>query len=185
MPNPAAGLTAALVFAALFAAHGIGDVWVQRHRHALAKGGASWHGQLACAIHVTTYTITTALAVLLVMWLPLGTHISWWGFAAGQLFSAVTHYAIDRRWTLLWLADRIKGKRAYYDLGRPRPLTVLATRRVLVPSPSGPAHEQDVEEWVPLDNPSAATGAGSLDRTAHIAMLFVSALLTGLISTLI
>lgn len=181
MPNPAA--TAALVYAALFAAHGIGDVWVQRHRHALAKGGASWHGQLACAIHVTTYTATTALAVLAVWRLPLGTHITWAGFAAGQAFSAVTHYAIDRRWTLLAAANLL-GKRPYHDLGRPRPLTVRATERVLVTDKAGIVHGQDVDVLVPLDNPPASTGANSLDRTAHHAALFVSALLTALVPAL-
>jgi hypothetical protein len=181
MPDPTTtGLTVALVYAALSVAHGLGDTWVQRHRHALAKGARDRRGQAACAAHVTTYTLTTTVAVLLVWGLPLGTHITWAGFAAGQAFSAVTHYAIDRRWTLLAAAN-LAGKRDYHDLGTPRPLTVLATRRVLVTDPAGAPHEEDHDERVPLDNPPASTGANSLDRTAHHAALFASALLTALI----
>jgi hypothetical protein len=181
MPNPAtAGLTVALVSAALCAAHGIGDMWVQRPHHALTKGGASWHGQLACGIHVATYTLTTTVAVMLVWALPLGTHITWTGFAAGQVFSAVTHYAIDRRWTLLTLANLL-GKREFHDLGAPRDLKVVALKRVPVTSPAGTSHDEVTEVVVPLDNPVHATGATSLDQTLHHAALFIAALLTALI----
>lgn len=185
MPDPnTTGLTVALVYVALFAAHGIGDVWVQRHRHVLAKGDANWHGQLACAIHVTTYTVTTAVAVLLVMWAPLGTHITWAGFAAGQAFSAITHYAIDRRWTLLRLAIVLR-KRDFHDLGAPRDLMVVARKPVLDTTPSGQVHGEHVDVLVPLDNLPGVTGAITLDLTAHYAMLFGAALLTALVSTLI
>lgn len=180
MGDLTAGVTAALVFAALFAAHGIGDVWVQRHRHALAKGAPDRHGQVACAIHVTTYTLTTTAAVLLVWGLPLGTHITWAGLAAGQAFSAITHYAIDRRWTLRVLAGWA-GKLDYHDLGQPRPLIVVATEWAEPVDAAGLPDEQDITVLVPLDNMPAATGANSLDRTAHYAALFAAALLTALI----
>jgi hypothetical protein len=184
MTDTTTGVTVALVYAALFAAHGLGDVWVQRHRHVLAKGDANWHGQLACAIHVTTYTVTTALAVLGVMLAPFGTHITWAGFAAGQAFSAITHYAIDRRWTLLQLAILL-GKRDFHDLGAQRDLMVVACKPVLDTTPSGQVHGGHVDVVVPLDNAVHATGANSLDQTLHLAALFVSALLTALVSTLI
>lgn len=185
MTDPAAtGLTAALVYVALFTAHGLGDHWVQRSCDALGKGAQNVRGQLHCAWHVTTYTLTTLTAVMLVWALPLGAHITWAGIAAGQVFSAVTHYAIDRRWTLLRLAN-LAGKREFHDLGQPRPLTVLAHRKVLVDTASGPSHEEVAPVEVPLDNPSLGTGAYSLDQTAHMAALFVSALLTALISALI
>jgi hypothetical protein len=118
------------------------------------------------------------------MWAPLGTHITWVGFAAGQAFSAVTHYAIDRRWTLLAVAVLL-GKREFHDLGAPRLLTVRATQRVLVADEGGIVHEQDVDVLVPLDNLPGVTGAITLDLTAHYAMLFGAALLTALVSTLI
>jgi hypothetical protein len=175
-----AGLTFAAVYAALHAAHGLGDVWVQRHHHALTKGAANRHGRAACAMHVTTYTLTTTVAVMLVWALPLGTHTTWSGLAAGQVFSAVTHYAIDRRWTLLALANLL-GKREFHDLGQPRPLTVTAHKRVPVTSPAGTSHDEVTEVVVPLDNPVHATGATSLDQTLHHAALFIAALLTALI----
>jgi len=175
-----AGVTAALVYTALFAAHGLGDHWVQRTCDALGKGAANRRGQLACAWHVTTYTLTTTVAVLLVMGLPLGAHITVAGFAAGQAFSAATHYAIDRRWTLLRLAN-LTGNREFHDLGAPRPLTVLARKRTPVNAPAGTVHDETVEVEIPLDNPTYSTGAYALDQALHVALLFVSALLTALV----
>lgn len=179
-PEATAGLTAVLAFAAMFAVHGIGDLWVQRDADATAKGAMNRHGRLACARHVTTYTLTTSLAVGLVLLLPFGAHVSPLGFAAGQAFSAITHYAIDRRWTLLWLANRT-GKRTLHDVGTPRHLTVVARKQVLVDTPAGTQHEETAEVEVPLDARTMGTGAYSLDQSLHLPALFVSALLTALI----
>ena len=175
------GVTLAVVFTALYVAHGLGDVWVQRHADALAKGAANRHGQIACAWHVTTYTATTTAVVLAVLILPLGATATWHGVVAGQMFSAATHYAIARRWTLAWLADRV-GKRAFHDLGQPRTgYTVMASHTVPVPGRSGDVKAKGETVMVPLDQPTMGTGAYSLDQALHITALFVAALLTALI----
>ena len=182
MPDPttAAGITAALVFGALLVAHHLGDHWFQSEFSAIHKGDHDRRGQLACAWHVTTYTATTTAVVLAVLILPLGATATWHGVVAGQMFSAATHYAIDRRWTLAWLADRV-GKRAFHDLGQPRTgYTVMASHTVPVPGRSGDVKAKGETVMVPLDQPTMGTGAYSLDQALHITALFVAALLTAL-----
>lgn len=156
-------MTAALTFAVLaptlYAAHQVGDYWVQTHHQAQAKGNplTGYKGSLACLRHVATYTVTTALFVGLVWWL-FDLDITPAGFILGQLVSAVTHYIADRRWPIEMLAgllDRSTGKLDFYELGRPR---------------LGHA-----------DNPSLGTGAHALDQSWHTLWLFAAALLTALV----
>jgi hypothetical protein len=181
MPTPiTAGLTTVLAFAAMWAVHGLGDLWVQSHHQAIRKGDLSRYGQWNCAKHVTTYTLLTFAAVLTVVHLPLGAHATGWGIAAGQVFSAVTHYAIDRRWTLAVLA-RALGKHDLHQLGQPRRLEVHALHVTTEVTPGGQHHHAEETVRVPLDNPVLGTGAYSLDQSLHIAALFISALLTALI----
>ena len=107
----------AVLAAALYAAPHVGDYWVQTHHQALTKGARSRTGQLSCLAHVTTYTATTALFCGLV-WLAFDLPVTWYGFAAGQVLSAVTHYWADRRVYLLALADRLgKGEFARFGSG--------------------------------------------------------------------
>ncbi|MEU4576165.1 DUF3307 domain-containing protein [Nonomuraea sp. NPDC023979] len=144
--------TFAATLAALYAAHEVGDHWVQTHTQACTKGGRGDQqraGQLACARHVATLTATKAavLAITAVVTktrLPLGRTL----LALG--LDATSHYAIDRRWTLAAFADRT-GKASFYQLGQPRP-------------------GRD-------DNPSLGTGAYALDQAAHTACLWVAALI--------
>lgn len=179
MPATAA-VSFTAVFVALLVAHQLADHWVQTHRQALRKGDRTREGQWACARHVATYTATTLAAVLAVAHL-LALPVTPVGVAAGQLFSAVTHYAVDRRWTLAWLADRL-GKRSHHDLGRPRQqYRVHAVHEVAVPGRSGTCHSETQTVTVPLDVVPAVTGAYSLDQSLHYTALFVSALLTALI----
>lgn len=179
MPTVTASVFSA-VFAALLTAHHLGDQWIQTHHQALRKGDRTREGQWACLAHVTTYTITTLAAVLAVTAL-LDLPVTPLGIAVGQAFSAVSHYAIDRRWTLAWLADRI-GKREYHDLGRPRPqYQVQAVHQVTVPTRGGTYHSEPRTVTVPLDVTPAVTGAYSLDQALHLPALCISALLTALI----
>lgn len=153
----AAALTFAVLAPTLYAAHQVGDYWVQTHHQALTKGKPRLEGQLACLRHVATYTATTALFTGLV-WLLLDLDVTWGGFLAGQLVSAVTHYWADRRAPLLKLAgllDRSTGKLTFAALGTPRP-------------------GRD-------DNPTLGTGAAALDQSWHWLWLFAAALLTALI----
>jgi hypothetical protein len=145
--------TFAAYLAALLTAHTVGDHWIQTHHQAMNKGRRDRAGVLACLMHVTTYTATTALFGA-VAWAALGLHITPAGFVAGQLVSAVTHYWADRRYTLAGLARRI-GKTEYYNLGAPRA-----------------GHD---------DNPTPCTGGYTLDQSYHAFWLFLAALITTVI----
>lgn len=107
--------TAALLIGVLGAAHWLADYGVQTDAQAQRKGVPGWPGRVACAAHVATYTLTTALAVGLVWWL-LDLPITLGGFLTGQAFSAATHYLLDRRVPLERLADFL-GKGAFYRSG--------------------------------------------------------------------
>lgn len=145
------GLRFAVTLAALYAAHEVGDQWVQTHAQACTKGGRGEHqraGQLACARHVAGLTVTKALMLAVTakvtrVRLPLARTV----LALGV--DAVSHYAYDRRWTAEKLAGWV-GKGAYYRLGQPRP-------------------GRD-------DNPTIGTGAYALDQAWHTAWLWAAAL---------
>lgn len=137
----------------LLIAHTVADHWVQTSHQAAAKGQRDHAGRIACAKHVASYTAVTALTVA-VLWGTFNLDITWWGFAAGQLVSAVTHYWADRRFTLAWLASAL-GKTEFYVLGAPR-----AGRD---------------------DNPSLGTGAYALDQSWHWGWLGIAAFLTAVI----
>jgi hypothetical protein len=115
MSNAATAAVAAVTFAALYAGHQIGDHVVQTSATAAAKGAptadrlaagaAPWSGWLACLKHVSTYTITQAVALALVgLVAPLGLH----GAVAALTVTASTHAVIDRRW-LVRLLIQAKG----------------------------------------------------------------------------
>ncbi|WP_019630207.1 DUF3307 domain-containing protein [Actinomadura atramentaria] len=105
----------AAVFAVLYAAHEVGDHWVQRGREALGKGATGWTGRLLCARHVVGLTVVKVVALAfaaLVLALPLNV----WTVTAGLLVDALSHYWADRRATLLKLADKV-GKAEFARLG--------------------------------------------------------------------
>lgn len=145
--------TFAGVAVGLLVAHQVADHWIQTEHQAAAKGRHDNAGRAACARHVASYTVVTALAVL-VLWGVFQLDITWWGFAAGQLVSAVTHYWADRRFTLARLAV-LAGHAPFYGLGAPRP-------------------GRD-------DNPSLGTGAYALDQSWHWGWLGVAAFLTAVL----
>ncbi|MGC5012989.1 transcriptional regulator [Streptosporangium sp. DT93] len=114
--EPIGALTAfAAVFIALFAAHSVGDIWVQTHHQALTKGAPGRAGRWACAKHVATLTLTKAVAIGAVM-LATGLRLDGAWLCAGLLVDAASHYWADRRTTLARLAERI-GKGDFYRLG--------------------------------------------------------------------
>jgi hypothetical protein len=137
------------VFAVLFAAHQVGDHWVQTHRQATCKGGRDWAGRLACTGHVVTLTAVKA-GFLAVACAVLDLHVAPAAVAAGLAVDAVSHWWADRRFTLAALAARL-GKGGFYALGAPR-------------------LGRD-------DNPTLGTGAYALDQSWHVGWLFVTALL--------
>ena len=105
----------AALFAALYAAHEVGDHWVQTHHQARGKGEPTWRGRWLCAGHVASLTATKAAAVAVVA-VATGLSLSLWAVAAGLLLDAVTHYWADRRRTLQALAARL-GKGDFARLG--------------------------------------------------------------------
>ncbi|NDK24700.1 hypothetical protein FSY75_09465 [Streptomyces sp. TR1341] len=93
--NQHPAVQAAVAYAALTAAHEVGDYIVQRDADAKAKGKHGPAGAAACARHVGSYTATQALALYAAdRYLRLG--LSWRRAAAGLALSAVTHYVADR-----------------------------------------------------------------------------------------
>ncbi|MFC3979682.1 DUF3307 domain-containing protein [Streptosporangium jomthongense] len=145
----AAATVFAATFAALYAAHSVGDHWIQTHHQACGKGAPGRAGQIACAKHVLTLT-TTKAAALAAMQIVTGLHLPLTAVYVALAVDAISHYWADRRTTLAALADRV-GKGDFYRMGAPRP-----------------GHD---------DAPHLGTGAYALDQSWHIAWLFISALI--------
>lgn len=109
------------LFVAYFVAHHVADYWVQSECQAIHKGErGTWRGRLACANHVLGHVITTGL-LLVMMTAILGYGPSILGGLIGVGIISVSHYLIDRRFTLRWVATQvgrlIPGKLGYYDNG--------------------------------------------------------------------
>ncbi|GIH93918.1 DUF3307 domain-containing protein [Planobispora siamensis] len=139
----------AATFAALFAAHSVGDHWVQTHHQACAKAAPTTAGRIACLKHVATLALTKA-AALAALALFTGLRVHPLALLGGLAVDAVSHYWADRRVTLAALATAI-GKRGFYELGAPRP-------------------GRD-------DTSHLGTGAYALDQSWHIGWLFIAALI--------
>lgn len=107
--------TFAAVFVALYAAHEVGDHWVQTHHQACGKDAAGSRGRVLCARHVASLTLTKGLFLAAVIAVT-GLTLSLWAAAAGLLVDAVSHYWADRRVTLRALAERL-GKAEFAGLG--------------------------------------------------------------------
>jgi hypothetical protein len=145
-------------FAALYAAHTVGDHWVQTHRQACGKGALGWPGRIWCARHVITLTITKLVA-LLALTAVTGLDIHPAYMAAGLGLDAASHYWADRAArhpnslrvaTLARLAEAL-GKGDFYRMGAPR-------------------MGRD-------DQPHLGTGAYALDQSFHVLFLFIAALI--------
>lgn len=115
--NYAAIIAFPAVFATLYAAHQVGDHWVQTHRQACVKGELSRRGQIACLWHVASLTLTKFAAIYLLVFVT-GLPLNFWTLFAGMTLDAASHYWADRRYTLQNLAERL-GKADFYKLGLP------------------------------------------------------------------
>lgn len=157
--------TFAAVAVALYAAHHVGDYWVQTDHQARHKGLAGEEGRTACLNHVIGYLLTQATfmaGAALILDIP--------GQGAGPymalLVSGATHYMADRReHGLMFKLARRLGKGTFMELGKPRPGWIW--------------HQNGKETVAPRDdNPQLATGAWALDQSWHIFWgVFVAALL--------
>lgn len=179
-----AAVTFAVLLPALLVAHNVADHWVQTDHQAANKGLPGWPGRRACAAHVATYTWTTGL-VAFCLWQAFDLPVSWWGFVAGQVVSAGSHYWADRRFTLARLCEAT-GKGAFYRLGTPRNvaaqrMTQRDGRETVGLYLTGPRPHDIYPRTVPWDNPSLGTGAYALDQSWHWFWLLIAAGLTALL----
>jgi hypothetical protein len=146
--------TAAAAFGAMLAGHYIGDQWVQTSAQACNKAlngpAGPARAMWHCAKHVATWTATTVLFLLLAgWWLHLPLRPGW--LIAGVALNAVTHFVIDLRTPLIRLA-RLANLSGYIEH--------VQVRRAAGVESTGPG-----------------TALFHLDQAAHIAVLFVAALL--------
>ena len=107
--------TATIAFMSLVGGHYAGDQWVQTSHQACMKSLAGSTGRLMahwnCAKHVATYSLCGLVIFLgAAWWLDLPLRPGW--VAAGLVLNALTHYVVDLRTPLLWLA-RKAGKGGY------------------------------------------------------------------------
>lgn len=180
---------------ALYAAHHVGDYWVQSDHQAQHKGDAGTEGRVACAMHVLTYVSTQAVFLGLtglVLGLPFP---GWWQALSCLAVSGITHYLADRRehGIMFRLARLLPGKARFLELGKPRAPIDL---ELWGPCPSCEGRGTSTDEstggkcWdcraggqlpghVALtDNPTLGTGAWALDQAWHIFWgVFVAALI--------
>lgn len=109
------------VFAALVVGHYLGDYFVQTDVQAQNKGKRgtrlfNYIGRIHCLWHAFTYTATLAGVLGIVM---IATDIPYTSFGmvviwAALILNGITHYIIDRRWTLEAFA-RLIGKSGWLD----------------------------------------------------------------------
>jgi hypothetical protein len=105
-----------MIFAALVAGHYLADYWVQTDHQAQHKGltgDRSREGRWNAFKHAATYTLTVSGAVLGTA-AATGASVNAWTVLALLALNGVTHYVIDRRWTLEWVARKI-GKGGWID----------------------------------------------------------------------
>lgn len=108
-----------MIFITLWVGHLIGDYFIQTDHQAQHKGltgDRSWEGRWNCLKHAVTHTMSMAAAYVITALLG---HLPATGHSIGVITSilvidGITHYIIDRRWTLRWFAERI-GKRAWIE----------------------------------------------------------------------
>lgn len=159
--------TFAAVGIALYAAHHVGDYWIQTDDQAQHKGDAGPAGRIACASHVITYVATQAALVGALTLVDVG--LSATGFLGMLAVSGITHYLADRRarGLMIWLAKRMGTHARFVDPGTPRAM--------LVDAGTEPGARVTI---TPIDNPTLGTGAWALDQSWHIFWgVFVAALI--------
>jgi len=105
--------TFAAVFVALYAAHMVGDHWVQREKEALGKGGPGATGRYLAVRHVASLTLVKVV-FLAAVWLVFAVSLHPVALVAGVTVDALSHVWADRRHTLARLARRV-GKGGWWD----------------------------------------------------------------------
>jgi hypothetical protein len=103
------------VYIALQVGHQFADHALQTDIQAVTKGTSGWAGRLACARHVAALTLFQLFLLAGVVW-QAGLDLDWLDVVHGMLLNAVSHYTLDRREPLRWLAEQT-GKGRFYRLG--------------------------------------------------------------------
>lgn len=105
------------VFIALYVGHHVADHWIQTDWQARHKGQPDDQGHLACLAHVATLTFTQVL-LLGLLEIVLDFRLSPAFFVLGLTLNAISHFVIDKRYTLRWVAQVWPfGKLGYYENG--------------------------------------------------------------------
>ncbi len=152
----------AAVYAALMAAHDMGDHVAQTDAQAQLKTSGvpgRWYGPMAG--HLLTYHATQAAALAALA--LVGVRPRWSRTYAGMVFSAGTHAFIDRRWPVRALLRRT-GSARFAD-------ATIPPTPVMRQGVSGPVRWQTQAQPIPLH------GVYLADQACHHACLFVAALI--------
>lgn len=150
----ARAVTAAIAFCAMLAGHYIGDQWLQTSGQACKKawdcGESHVAAMWACVRHVLTWSATSVTFLAAASWwLHLPLRPGW--LCAGVALNAVTHFVIDLRTPLIWLAQLV-GRGGYIE-------------HIQVVRPAG------------AERTGPGTAVFHLDQAAHIAILALAAAL--------
>lgn len=103
--------------ASLLVAHPIGDYFVQtdhQAQHKGLRGHRSNEGRLNCFVHALTYTLTQ-IAVMFCVFGLSSYDGPYTAVAVILVLNGLTHYVIDRRWTLEWFARYVLAKDDWID----------------------------------------------------------------------
>lgn len=109
--------TAAVAYAALRTAAHVADHWFQTGHQAMHKADPGVAGHRAMTGHIASYTGCQAVALMAVNRI-LDAGMTPRGIAAAVVFSATTHWFIDRRWPVRRLAEAT-NKSDFHALGGP------------------------------------------------------------------
>lgn len=115
--NTEFALTFIVIALTMFLTHPVADYFVQtdhQARHKGLTGARSWEGRLNGTVHAMTYTATQMITIVLVL-VACGFTGSYEVVLLGLMLNGITHYLIDRRWTLECFARRVMRKSGWID----------------------------------------------------------------------
>ncbi|WP_157408136.1 DUF3307 domain-containing protein [Actinomadura atramentaria] len=108
-------VTYAVTLVTALVAHHVADHWIQTGTQAERKQDPGLAGTWAAARHVLTYTATLSAILALVAW-RTGITYDPRRAALAALITAITHFIVDRGYSLKWIADHC-GKGGFVRLG--------------------------------------------------------------------
>ena len=109
-PTPLRAVVFVVALVVLLVAHQVGDHVVQTDQQAARKAGSGLPAVWAMLGHLAGYHAVGAV-LLVGTFAVLGLPLTWWGVLAGLAFSALTHAALDRRWTVRSILRALRSPR--------------------------------------------------------------------------